>query len=231
MDVANSSAASGSRAPGLPAILKWLFCIWVLSLAAYQFSENTADPDLWGHTLFGQEMLKSGTLEKSEPYSWTAAGHPWINHEIVSEVALGAAHNWLGGGGILLLKMFVGMLTFVLALRLGAHKLPWPTQAFAWGFGALAVVELSFGFSPRPQIFTALALVCELWILKKIHDRSFAWAILLPILFAVWINTHGGVLAGVGLIGVAAGATTLQFLISKSRSNVANFFETPVSTK
>jgi hypothetical protein len=146
----------------LSATVKWLFCASVLALALYQFSENTADPDLWAHTMVGEHLLLTGKLQKVEPYSWTAPGTPWINHELLAEAALGAAHWLAGGTGILLLKMLVGFLAFGIALRIGAADLAWPQRAVAWAVGALAVVEISYGFAARPQIFTVLGLAIEL---------------------------------------------------------------------
>jgi hypothetical protein len=192
--------------------LKVCFCCWVLALAVYQFSENTADPDLWAHTMFGEQWLASGRLEKTEPYSWTARGAPWVNHEVLAEAALGGAHRLAGGTGILLLKGLVGLLTLLIALRLGGEDLSWPQRAVAWGVAAVAGMEISFGFAARPQIFTALALALELWLLRRIHREKYWWALALPLLFALWINTHGGVLAGVVVLVAAGGATTAGFL-------------------
>src|SRR3954467_8041014 len=81
------------------------FCALVFLQAVFQFSENTADPDLWGHVVFGQHILQNGSIPKAEIYSWTALGQPWVNHECVAELALGGAHALLGGSGLLLLKM------------------------------------------------------------------------------------------------------------------------------
>ena len=67
----------------------------------------------------------------------------------------------------------------------------------AWAFGALAVVEISYGFAARPQIFTALALAAELWILRQIHRGQRALGAARCRRFCLWINTHGGVLAGI----------------------------------
>ncbi|MBA4149546.1 MAG: hypothetical protein H0X66_15650 [Verrucomicrobia bacterium] len=189
------------------------FCSVVLALALFQFSENTADPDLWGHIIFGQHHLKTGVLAQTEPYSWTAEGHPWINHEVLSEAALGAVHFWGGGSGVLLLKIFVGLLAFWIALRVGAQGLQWPLRAVAWAFGAIAVVEISFGFAARPQIFTALAMVVQLWLLRRVHAGKTSWSWLLPVFFVLWINTHGGALAGIVLLWLTTVATTLHFLV------------------
>src|SRR5204862_919244 len=46
-----------------------------------------------------------------------------------------------------------------------------------------------------------LALTLE--ILDRSDYRPQGWALGLPLLMAVWVNVHGGVLAGVGLVGVA----------------------------
>jgi hypothetical protein len=67
---------SGIMAGRISATLKWLFCASVLALALCQFSENTADPDLWAHTLVGEHILLTGKLQNTELYSWTARGTP-----------------------------------------------------------------------------------------------------------------------------------------------------------
>ncbi len=240
--------------------LKWSFCAAVLALALYQFSESTSDPDLWAHTLAGEHMLRTGKLQNFEPYSWTAPGTPWINHELLAEMALGGAHWLLGGSGIMLLKVLVGFLTFGIALKLGfcessqssanwndAHQegedgrarllpshspfrsrlggnlalpgfaddsgeLEWPQRAVAWAVGGLAVVEISYGFAPRPQIFTALGLAIELALLRKIAGGHKWWCAALPILTALWVNTHGGVLAGLAIMFVTAASFTVQWM-------------------
>jgi hypothetical protein len=192
--------------------LKLWFCAAVLLLAVFQFSENTADLDLWGHLVYGQHMLHSGAIPKTDVYSWTAQGQPWINHEWIAEIILAIFYTAWGGPGILLLKVVVGLAAFAVCLRLGAQSLSWPARFVAWTFAALAVVEISYGFAARPQIFTALFLSLELQWLQQIHSGQRLWLLALPGLFLAWINTHGGVLAGFGLLGLTAGATTLQSL-------------------
>lgn len=189
--------------------------VWILAL--YQFSETTVDPDLWGHVAFGQQMLKAHAIERADIYSWTVNGQPFVNHEYGADLILGSMHLLLGGSGLLLLKVAVGLLTFGLALRLGTKSLPWPGSAIALALGAVAVTEISFGFAARPQIFTALGIAIELVILRRIHEGKHLWALALPLLFAIWINIHGGALAGVGLLGLAAGSTTAQFLWQRYR--------------
>lgn len=195
--------------------LKLWFCAAVLLLAVFQFSENTVDLDLWGHVVFGQQMLHSGTIPKTDIYSWTVAGQPWINHEWIAEIILALFYTAWGGSGILLLKIVVGLAAFAVCLRLGAQSLSWPARFVAWAFAALAVVEISYGFAARPQIFTALFLSLELLVLQQVHSGRKYWALALPPLFLLWVNAHGGVLAGFGLLGLAVAATTAQWFWNK----------------
>jgi len=195
--------------------LKWSLCASVLALALYVFSENTADPDLWAHTMVGEHFLLTGKLQQAEPYSWTVPGTPWINHEWLAEAALGAAHRVAGGSGILLLKVGIGLLVFGIALSLGAGDVPWPRRAVAWALGALAAPEIGYGFAARPQIFTALGLSIELALLRLIFRGKLRWAWALPVLFILWVNAHGGVLAGWAVLVVTAWAAWAQWLWPK----------------
>src|ERR1039458_6638523 len=158
----NAPARKGS-------LLRRAFVVCVICLAVFQFSENTADPDLWGHVLYGRDFLQSGHLMRTEPYSWTAPGHEWINHEVLAEAAMALSFHALGGTGLLLLKIAAGLATFFIALSIAARRMDEKTKMVAWSRGAVAVVEISFGFAARPQIFTALALVMELWLLRQIQ--------------------------------------------------------------
>ena len=218
--VSNVSNLSATNRPAR--LLYCLFCAWVCALVFYNFSENTVDPDLWGHALFGQEMLRTHHLDKTEPYSWTANHGPWLNHEVLAEIVIGGSHRLLGGTGIWLLTVIVGLATFAIAIRLALQNLEGNGRAVAWAVGALAVVEIAFGFAARPQIFTALALAVLLWLLRQIHNGKILWTIALPILFLFWINTHGGALAGIALLFGVCGATTLQLFWSRKTGNVKN---------
>ena len=197
-------------------LLRRAFVVCVICLAVFQFSENTADPDLWGHVLYGEHLLQTGHLARTDPYSWTAPGHEWINHEILAEAAMALSFRALDGTGLLLLKIVIGLATFFIALSIAAKRMDHKTRLVTWALGAVAVVEISFGFAARPQIFTALGLAMELWILRQIHCGKWHWALALPPLFALWVNTHGGVLAGLLLLFAAASAVTVQNVLKTS---------------
>jgi hypothetical protein len=195
--------------------LSCAFVVAVFCLAIFHFSENTVDPDLWSHIYFGAQFVHTGIPTTTDNLSWTANGQPSFDHEYLGEAVLGAVYLCLGAPGLLLFKIIIGLLTFRTAIAVASRNLDLKMWAVAWVFGALAVVEISFGFAARPQIFTALLLAVELWLLNRIHVGKWQWALAFPPMFALWFNLHGGSLAGIILLFAAAGATTVQPLAKK----------------
>ena len=103
-EIANESPESPIKAaPSGGMRLRQALIACVLMLAIYQFSETTADPDLWGHVAFGQDMLRTHSLERTEIYSWTAHGNVFVNHEYGADLILGGVHRLMGErhGGLL----------------------------------------------------------------------------------------------------------------------------------
>ena len=177
---------------------EWIGAALFIAVAGvYCFSAPPADNDLWGHIHFGREILEAG-LPATNQYAYTAPDHPWINHEILAECAFAATYEWFGSSGVLGLKLLVGLATLALMARSSIER---ATVPLVWGVALLLAASLmAWGFLVRPQIFTFLGLA---WVWDRIlaHDRLRDWRTLrfLPLVFALWVNTHGGVLAGLGI--------------------------------
>ncbi|MBS0664771.1 MAG: hypothetical protein JSR48_16000 [Verrucomicrobia bacterium] len=218
-------------------LLPLAFVAAVVAFAWWRFSDNTVDNDLWGHVLYGQRMIALGHVEAVDPFSWTAGGSAWINHEVLAEVVLGAVHQLAGGTGLWLLSVGTAVLTIVLAWREARRECHEPGHGLT--FAALFAVStngIATGFSARPQLFTMVALVVLLTEMRRLSAGSRSPLIVLPLLCWVWINTHGGVLAGLLLLAVAALVTLghrltphFRFLAFFSRRNFDEdpYFATP----
>jgi hypothetical protein len=63
-----------------------------------------ADPDLWGHITFGQNVLGTWHFTRVDPYSYSAAGHAWNDHEWLTEVALAFCYGTMGVAGLKLMS-------------------------------------------------------------------------------------------------------------------------------
>jgi hypothetical protein len=187
-----------SRQGGDTWLRRGIVIAFAAATAIYNTCPPVADNDLWGHVYFGRVILTTNHLPATNQFSYTSPDHPWINHEILAECLFALAFDYLGSAGLLALKLIVGLATFGLMLRTIARR----TGSVVATALSLAVCGslISPGFLIRPQIFTFLGLAL-LWDRINSYEDTRDWRslVLLPLLFVVWTNTHGGVVAGVGI--------------------------------
>ncbi len=163
-------------------------------------THTRADPDLWGHVQFGRDIVSEATIPRLDPYAFTS-DREWINHEWLAECAMYIAFAAGRGPGLVVLKVLVvfGML----ALLWNGLKRQQVDPATRDLLMALAVV----GTFPqlnhvRPQIFSVLAFAALIWILES--RGSPRRLLLIPPLFAAWVNFHGGWIVGGGVLALWA---------------------------
>lgn len=173
----------------------------VLGILVRMGSDTIADPDLWGHVRFGQLTTRLGAVSLVDPFSYLTAGHTWINHEWLAEVVFSRAWDSFHTPGLVALKTAMVLLVLGLVFAhlwrsgLGSVRAALVTLLFS--------VPTLFGLGTiRPQMFTYLFFVVTLLLIDAAEEGETRWLWLLPLVFAAWVNLHGGVLAGVGVLGV-----------------------------
>ncbi len=181
----------------------------IAAFCVFWFSDTVADPDLWGHVRFGQDILQNRSIVQADAYSYRTTGQPWINHEWLSEVIFASIDARSGPMGLVVLKVAVSLLIFGLChihlRRCGLGPLR------SGPLLLLISVPMIMGLrSVRPQLFTYLLFFIELLLIVGATRGRIHRLWLLPAMFAFWVNVHGGVLAGVGLLGLWAAARIIE---------------------
>ncbi|MGH9256657.1 MAG: hypothetical protein ACRD3C_19025 [Vicinamibacterales bacterium] len=161
---------------------------------------TTADPDLWGHVRFGLDALRDHALTTQDPYSFTS-DRPWVNHEWLAEVIMGAAYSADGARGLVVLKLLVIALTVSLVLAALSHRV-WDPISHDLLVGAAMFGILGRVHPVRPQVFSVLVCAALLLVLSLVDRGRRRLLALVPILMALWANLHGGYLVGLGIVGV-----------------------------
>lgn len=162
-------------------------------------SHTRADPDLWGHVRFGHDTLAAHAIQRVDRYSF-ASDVPWINHEWLAEVVTYAAYALAGGAGLALLK--VTIIAATLLIVVGSWPPEVPARVRLWLVGAVLIGTIPQADHVRPQLFS---LVLFAALLRLLLDplRSAAWQIAsIAVVFALWVNLHGGWLVGGGTLAV-----------------------------
>jgi hypothetical protein len=163
-------------------------------------STFSVDPDLWWHIRVGQEILATHHWPTTDPYSFTVAGQPWMAYEWLGEVLLGGAERVAGLQGLeALLIILAGAVILALygytTLRSGNSKAGFVVCS------VLYALTTPF-FSMRPQMLGYFFLILTLIALERFRQGKPRFLWFLPVIFLLWVNTHGSFIIGLGTIFV-----------------------------
>ena len=163
-------------------------------------SHTRADADLWGHVLFGRDIVAERQIPRADPYSFTT-DKPWINHEWLSETAMYLAYAAAGGPGLAALKILL-VLAMLAVIWLASAR-----QGIDTGPRDILLALSIVGTFPqanhmRPQVFSLLAFAAMLALLLRADPTTSRRLFAIPAIFAFWVNFHGGWIVGGGALAV-----------------------------
>src|SRR5215831_2602165 len=186
----------------------------LLTVATIALSSLTVF-DFWWYLASGQRILETRSVPTTDPFSYTAAGRPWINHMWATQVLFTLLWERWGRLALIGLKTVTVVATF------------WVVLATMWARGvhpllASAVTLLAAwtgaGFwHARPQMFTYLFVAILAWLLRDGWERRRATLLLVPALVVPWVNLHAGFVMAFLIIGIAGLGTALPLLLDGAR--------------
>ncbi len=175
-------------------------------------SNRHTDPDLWGHIRFGQAFIANRHLLDRDPYSYSAAGRLWRDHEWLAEVVMAAVYNAAGVIGLKLWKfVFTGLTVLFIADAEAETGAPPSIQLFVL---VVASVGLILQTQFRPQMFTLVCLSALVALLARDNYRRGRTIWLAVPLMALWANPHGGFVAGIVTLALYTGVAAACDLAS-----------------
>jgi hypothetical protein len=199
------------------------------------------DPDIWWHLRNAQILVATHHFIRTDFYSFTVQGQPWINTEWLAEIAYYAGFRLLGERGLFLV-MFAAIELFLAGMLLRCYLRSRDIgAAFVATWIAVLLAVVNFGL--RTVLFGWLCFLAEMLLLDAFrHQRDFLW-LLVP-LFALWVNVHGSWFIGFvffvlflasGLVGGTWGSieavrwtpNELRRLITVGAASVAALFLNP----
>jgi hypothetical protein len=177
------------------------------------------DTDLWWHLGNGRYILAHG-IPSVDVYSHTAAGHVWVVHEWLADIALYLLHG-LGGLTILVL---LGALAVAVGEYVVYHLLR------AGGLGATSAVAVAAvlaiasapSWGPRPQLLNFVFAGILVAVLLRYRRTPGRWIFWLAPFFLLWANLHSGFVVGVGLVVVFYMGELLQADWSRAAASRAD---------
>lgn len=192
----------------------WIYLIILPITLLALYPAKFEDYDIWFHLTYGREYVQnlSWTLDHSQ-FSWTPAHNEWTYVTWIGSGLLFLTHAAAGVTGLCLLQwlVFIGMLScLILYARASGFRIN-VTMLTALVLIMSTIRILSVYI--KPEMFTSLFFFAATVIYfhgKQSEKRNFFWVY--PLLFLVWVNTHGGVIVGMGFLGMILGLETVARL-------------------
>ena len=190
-------------------LTKLVVAIAFISLFAMAV-RTPADTDMYWHLRTGQFIIETRSVPTTDPFSSTMLGQPWVDVHWLAQVILYVVYALFSLPGLALLVAALVVVAFVFVWKqmTGGVFL----RAFIL---MLAAATSGAVWTARSQMATfvltaALGYILYLYKWKQI-DRL--WVV--PILFVVWVNMHGGYVSGFMLIGAMIVGEAITILIGK----------------
>jgi hypothetical protein len=215
-----SSVAPATTDPPPAAAPRWaisrggLFAfLAVLLPAAASLLAPVLTTDISYHIATGRRLLETGAIPRSDPFTFTAFGEPWLNQQWLASGIFAVGFDMTGWLGLLLLRaVLIGLafgLVFATCRAAGSNRVVSSLVTLA------AFVVAAPNLALRSQLFGVLAFAAVLALLgwRRKHPLLL-W--LVPLVMLAWANTHGSFFMGWLAIGLAA----LEDIVARRRAAV-----------
>lgn len=170
-------------------------------LLSFITTRQPVDNDIYWHLQAGERIVTERAVFFEDTFSHTYDGQRRIPHDWLGQVMYYGADSLLGDVG-------VGLLTSLLAI--GGMVFLWKAsegRIYLRAFTLVLCVAVAQAFwASRPQMFSFLLSAVVLWIVYryKRHNEDRLW--LLPVIFVLWVNLHGGwAIGAIILLATTAG--------------------------
>lgn len=171
--------------------------VWVTFLAIIAMSSHVSiDSDSWWHLKAGEWMVENHQIITEDPFSFTHQGVPWQYPGLWVQVFMYLLYAWFGPGA---LNLWVSLMVVII------FGLVWKTTCGNELERALililAAASSAIYWAARPYLFTYLFGAVFFLLLRQFREGRRKNLYILPFLIVLWVNSHGGFLAGFLFVG------------------------------
>lgn len=171
------------------------------------------DSDLGWHLKYGEYFFQHFQILRQNTYSTEMAGFAWPNTNWLTDVITYAIYSTGGFVGLSVTAALIIVLTFWVFAK--AFDLDLFQKAFI--FPVLLALEAPVNeVSFRGQLISNLFLAVLFLFLEKFSFKK--QLIFIPLLFVVWVNTHGQFILGLGILALYIGFKILESAFTKNLS-------------
>ena len=197
----------------LPSIADILFLSVFLLLSFSTGKGLLNDADTGYHIRTGEFILATLSVPRHDLFSFTSPPIPWTAHEWLSEVIMAIIHRFFGLTGIVIFFAFVIASAYYLLFKMiRTYK---GNILIAASVIILAIASSQIHWLARPHIFSLFLMVIWYCVLDAYQYKDKNHLYVLPVIMLLWVNLHGGFIAGFMLLGVYLSCNLLRLIAAK----------------
>ena len=197
----------------IPSIADIIFLSLFLLLSFSKGQELLNDGDTGYHIRAGEYIIDTLSIPKHDIFSFLTPPLPWTAHEWLSEIIMAMVHRAFGLTGVVIFFSFIISLVYYLLFKIIRTN---NGNIIITVFIVLLVLAVSqLHWLARPHIFSLLLIVIWYYLLDSYYYNHKNYLYLLPPIMLLWVNLHGGFLAGFILFGIYLFGSMVKFITSQ----------------
>jgi Tfp pilus assembly protein PilF len=197
-------------------LLKVLFATVVVLALAFPFLlglEKITESDTFWHLKTGEWILSHGSIPRTDPFSATIYGKPWLDWEWLFQAGIFVVYTWGGFKALVVAKAAIifltGLVLFLSCRRNGAGS---PLAAL---LVMVTFVAARDRLEVRPDVAMLLFAAVTVSLLEAARRGQPMWLWGLPLVEVLWVNVHASFLLGIALAGIYGLVHGIEFAIRK----------------
>lgn len=197
----------------LPSIADFIFMSLFLYLSFSAGRALLSDCDTGWHVRVGEYIMQNLSVPRHDMFSFHTPALPWTAHEWLSEVIMAIVHRYTGLTGVVVFFTFFIALTYFLLFR---HLRSYNYEILcSIVITLLAITSSQVHWLARPHIFSLCFMVVWYHILSAYQYQSKNYLYFLPLSMLLWVNLHGGYIAGLIILCIFLLGNAIWWILAK----------------
>jgi hypothetical protein len=197
----------------IPSIADIFFISLFLLLSFSAGKDLLGDVDTGYHIRAGEYIIDTFSIPRNDIFSFLSPPLPWTAHEWLSEVVMAIIYRALGLTGVVLFFSFIISMVYYLLYKI--IKTNEDNLILTVFILLLILISSQIHWLARPHIFSLVLILVWYFMLDLYQYKQRNYLYLLPPLMLLWVNLHGGFLAGFLLVGIYLFGNVVKFITSQ----------------
>jgi hypothetical protein len=197
----------------VPSIADIIFISLFVLLSFSAGKRLLSDCDTAYHIRAGEYIIDTFSIPKHDIFSFHTPTLAWTAHEWLSEVIMALVHRASGLTGVVIFfSLMISIVYYLLFKILRKNN----DDIIISIFLVLLVLTASHvHWLARPHIFSLLLMVIWYYFLDEYQYNHKNYLYVFPPVMLLWVNLHGGFLAGFILLGIYLFGNIIQYITTK----------------